>query len=626
MGIQGLSGLLADNSELFTDRFELTNTKVVIDGMCLIRFLHNSSKQDFMNVQFAGNYVRFGEIVAEFFRNLQANNVQAYVILQGSGRTYQHSEDDKRSRDKFRCLRLEQLVNYSREFSETSKTRGDWFIDWFPVLTHLTFTNVLKELKIPCITSLFHSDTTIAKVANELNCPVLSSESNFYMFDLNSGFISFSTIQLDADRLKDDDIISGRLYFRSNLLQMFNLLPEVLPFFAVVVGSNFRKRASGNSDKIFDTLTKLKYKSRNCVKMATKTGSKFRMVQLLNWLNGRTLEKATCEFFSILRDDQEEIVIQAALKLTSDNYGLNDSLNCALVHLRGYICKQSHEQLVEDRLGHQHFMQNKMAVEFINSNWIKEVAELTLIRETWSQLELDNYDQDSAIMVTIPMLGDLISITSDSKHQDDSLITIHDWCRSDVAEQEICQFQIQVSSGFANMVNYDSLSSLASEQRFHLALAILKSSSRTLDDIEHKLHVTCGLQVELARELALMVLILRYIRSLLPKTESVNMEYFMLSVIKSIVHYMRQNVNITITAIRKEMSTKQRLEAVYLLNIVQRIVKIFGQINLTLGCTLPTIKPEKYFNSVYITNLYADYLQTQFVSETDVTILTITET
>ncbi|KAI1283071.1 Protein asteroid -like protein 1 [Halotydeus destructor] len=614
MGIQGLSSLLADNSKLFTESFELRNTKVVIDGRSLIRFLHESSRQDFMNVQFAGNFVRFAEIVTDFFRNLQANNVQAYVILHGAGRTYQHSDEDKRSRDEFRSLRLKHLVKYSKDFQETREKLGDWFEDWFPVLTFSTFKNVLKELNIPCITSLFNSDTTIAKVANELNCPVLSSESNFYMFDLNGGFISFSTIKLDADSLKDDDIISGRLYFRSNLLQMFNLRPEVLPFFAVVVGSNFRKRASGSTDKIFNTLTKLKYRLR--VKMAAESGSKFLMLQLLNWLNGKTLEDATRGFFRLLQDDKEETVIQAAVKLTTDHYILHDALVCALTHLRGEICEQSHEQLVEDRSGVKHFMQNKMAVEFINGNWIAEVAELKFSREMWSPLELDDYDQDSTIMVTIPMLRDLITITSESQRQDDSPITIHDWCRGDSDEPEICQFEIQVSSDFTKLVNYDSLSSLSTDQRLQLALAILRSSE-TLDEIGNKLQVTCNLQIEPSRELALMVLILRYVRDLLPKIESVNMEYFMLSVIKSIVHYMKRSEDITIAEVRKEMNSKQRLDSVHMLNTVQRIVEIFGQINLTLGCPLPTIKPEKYLNCVHITNLYVDRNETSGLSTTD---------
>ncbi|KAI1283069.1 Protein asteroid -like protein 1 [Halotydeus destructor] len=625
MGIKGFARLISDNSEQFTEPFELSNTELVIDGLDLVRFLYNSSKREFMNVQFAGNHVSFGRTVEAFFRNLQTNNVQAYVILHGAATSHIHNHDDKAIRDYSRAYRLEDLVKYSKDFLATNESLDGVYVDWFPVLSLETFKNVLKELKIPCISVPLNCDTTLVKVANELKCPVLSGDSDFYMFPLTSGFVDFSSISCDSDDIKCDDIIRGRLYSRSRLLQMFDIDAEVLPLFAVICGNAYRKRHPNVPDKIFGYLSRLNNRKDIRVELVMSSGARVRMVQLLTWLKRKTLQDATRDFFRRLQDGEER-TLRAALELTIGNFNLVDGLDCALNHLQGSPCEESHEQAVVDRTGHEHVMPNNMAVEFINSNWIKEVAELKLIRETWSQLELDDYDQDSAIMVTIPMLGDLISITSESTHQDDSLITIHDWYRGDSDSPSICQFQIQVSSGFTNMVNYDSLSSLASEQRFHLALAILKSSSKTLDDIEHKLHVTCNLQLELARELALMVLILRYIRSLLPKTESVNMEYFMLSVIKSIVHYMRQDVNITITAIRKEMSSKQRLEAVYLLNIVQRIVKIFGQINFTLGCPLPTIKPEKYFNSVYITNLYTDYLQTQFLSEMDRELIAIAET
>ncbi|KAI1283072.1 Protein asteroid -like protein 1 [Halotydeus destructor] len=621
MGIQGLSGLLADNSELFSEPFELKNTKVVIDGTCLLRFLHDSSNEHFMNVQFSGNYVHYGQIVTAFFSNLKANNVQAYVILPGAGKSYVQSENDKRSRDRFRSIRLTQLVTSSKKFLETNQALGDWFADWFPVLTREVFKHVLQELKIPCISVLFNSDTTIAKVANQLNCPVLSSETNFYMFDLKSGFVNFSSMQWDADGISNDDVISGRIYFRSTLVELFNLETEVLPFFAVVVGNSYRKKMM--DDKIFNSLRKLYWKTKTCVDMKTNSGNKALIVLLLTWLKGKTLEDAIRDFSRLLEDSDEEIVLQAALKLTRDSYSLLDALDCALIHLQGSACEERHEQLVDDRLGRRHFMQNKMAVEFITGNWIKEVVELKLMRETWSPLDIDDYDQDSAIMVTIPMLSDLISITSESTKQDDSLITVHDWLKTDSGDRETCSFDIEVSSDFTKMVNYDSISRLTLDQRSRLAFAILKSSPRTFATLQSSFGAICNLKVDLAKELALMVLILRYVRHLLPGKKPTDMQYFILSVVQCVIRYMRLDLDPETAKVRKGMSSKRRLESVYLLNIFQRIVKIFGQINVTLGRPLPAIKPERYLNGVYITNLHFDYTESHYLSSLDREILAV---
>ncbi|KAI1283179.1 Protein asteroid -like protein 1 [Halotydeus destructor] len=456
MGISGLSGLIADHREQFTEPFELKNTNVVIDGIDLIRFLYNSSSQEFLNVQFAGNYVSFGRIVSAFFRNLKANNVQAYVILHGAGKPYLQSEDEEQSRDDFRLESLRQMVEYSKVFHETNDSKDNWFIDLFPYLTFEVFRNVLMELSIPCIRTIFGGGATIANVANEVKGPVLSSRSDCYLLDLKHGFGNFAVMYWDVDNIKDDDIIRCEIYRRSTLINMFELKPEVLPFFAAILGTCRRKPGTASCHKLFDTIKRLNL-GKTDTSLTTTNMNQFRIVKLLTWLKGKTMLRARREFFNELQDNDLQMALEDTLKWTPDQFNLVDALDCALDHLSGVKCSKRHDQIVEDTSGQRHFMSDKMVVDFMEGNWIKEVVEIKLTREILPQFEIDDYDQTSATRFTWPMLLDLVSLTSESTERDDSKPTTIDWRYDESNVLEIQDFELQCRSESCSQLNYDSV-------------------------------------------------------------------------------------------------------------------------------------------------------------------------
>ncbi|KAI1283024.1 Protein asteroid -like protein 1 [Halotydeus destructor] len=260
MGIQSLTTFVQENSELFTEKFVLQNTDVVIDGFALLRMFLVHSKKEQFNAQFGGNYVYYGELIAKFFEKLKINNVQPYVILEGTEK-YQEGEEEIEQRNLIRVKRLRTLAELSKEYSEWKDTGGR---DMYPNLFSQVFKDVLKERKVPCIRTLYNSDNTIAQVANQLQCPVLSADSNNYIFDLPAGFINtynWST-EYDADEELNQEPIQCRIYRRSKLLQLFELKPEVLPLFAVVVGNNYRKRhwvaKFAEEDKIYSAIQRIR--------------------------------------------------------------------------------------------------------------------------------------------------------------------------------------------------------------------------------------------------------------------------------------------------------------------------------------------------------------------------------
>ncbi|XP_036366489.1 uncharacterized protein LOC118766812 [Octopus sinensis] len=83
----------------------------------------------------------------------------------------------------WRSTFADELIHTSQALAQ----RGSGNVTW--ALTSQTFLNVVKDLGIPCVAGDFESDSQIMLLANQWNCPVLSNESDFYIYDVTGGFI-----------------------------------------------------------------------------------------------------------------------------------------------------------------------------------------------------------------------------------------------------------------------------------------------------------------------------------------------------------------------------------------------------------------------------------------------------
>ena len=78
------------------------------------------------------------------------------------------------------------------------------------------------------------ADTEIASLACAWNCPVLSNDSDFFIFDIKAGYIPLSSInRTKADRFTAD------IFYRDKLASHFGIREEFLPLFASLVGNDY---------------------------------------------------------------------------------------------------------------------------------------------------------------------------------------------------------------------------------------------------------------------------------------------------------------------------------------------------------------------------------------------------
>ena len=236
MGVGGLTTFVDDNNHLLTDH-RLHDTRVVVDGNNLYHFLYFYYG---INFKYGGNLNDFAECVFTYFSSLRTCNIEPYVVFDGA-----YAMDDsklrtvmKRAKDK-----IAHCVSISRGH------RGKLI----PALAYDVFKNTLALLNIKHVTCMFEADDQIAALANEWNCPVMSNDSDFFIFDLKGGFIVFDYVNLQVLTDEKESDASGdkekynyllvQIYFTKNLIEAFPSLDKsMLPLLACLYGNDIVHR------------------------------------------------------------------------------------------------------------------------------------------------------------------------------------------------------------------------------------------------------------------------------------------------------------------------------------------------------------------------------------------------
>ena len=213
---------------------------LVIDGCSLCYHLYTF---DWIH---GGQYKEYHDIISEYFRALQSSAIESIVVFDGIDYTGEKSETIQKRYDS----KNEKVHNQFTDTSGsgvclpevTSQVDSDGVL---PLLASAVFYETLAELGVKCIRVDGEADKDIAQLANFYSCPVLSNDSDFFMFSLKGGFV-----HMDRFNWRAQPIIA-EVYHVTALMDQFNLAHENLRFIipailgndflpAVNVGSYFR--------------------------------------------------------------------------------------------------------------------------------------------------------------------------------------------------------------------------------------------------------------------------------------------------------------------------------------------------------------------------------------------------
>lgn len=275
MGVRGLTSFISKNSDRYLSNYKLQNTYLVVDGnnLAIQLYIWHCKAYDC----FGGDYDKYMKTVLDFFQVLEACSVTPLVIFDGSYENRKLKTIFKRFRDR---IKLIQKLD--------SRTEG--FVKVFPLFIRHLFVSILKKLNVKIVRCELEADNEIANVARYLNCPVLSYDSDFFIFDVP--YVPFSTMELRTvlDKKSKLKYIPCQIYTLDKFLQSFGGLEKsTLPLLAVLLGNDYVKVSTFNKFYSQIKLEKRKF---------AKSKQQQRIVALIKWLQTETFESAVNKVLS----------------------------------------------------------------------------------------------------------------------------------------------------------------------------------------------------------------------------------------------------------------------------------------------------------------------------------------
>ncbi|KAL7835796.1 hypothetical protein SRHO_G00281430 [Serrasalmus rhombeus] len=299
MGVQRLKSYMEGKNDVLKRRY-FRNSKLIIDGSNLYHSLYFRSPLDQVH---GGEYESFEKVVSRFFANLTICKIEPYVVLDGGDDISDKKFDTLKQRTQDRIKRADAL----------SKGRQG---EVLPILVKNVFKQVLRKLKVPLIQCVAEADWEAAALANEWNCPVLSNDSDFFIFDIKGGFLPLSDFywrKVKSMKQSNKKYILASWYSVSNLCSTFNCMNKhLLPIFATILGNDY-----AHLDKTLFP---------NWTKFSLIPGVNRNIDGLLRWLSCHKGPKdAIKALLSMITNPRDSVMVCKVLKEGLQEYRLTPS-------------------------------------------------------------------------------------------------------------------------------------------------------------------------------------------------------------------------------------------------------------------------------------------------------------
>lgn len=296
MGVRGLTTYINCNESAFLQTFFLHDSCLVIDGHSLCAQLYRR-----LNCfsAFGGDYDKFAAHVKAFFKNLRKCNITSYVIFDGSY---------EQRKLKTAYSRLRSKINGASRLDPV--TQG--CLQIFPLLMRDVFIEALTDLSISYTVCELEADDEIAAMARYLNCPVLSYDSDFFIFNVQ--YIPFNTLETKPKLLEENNnifVLECKMYKVEKLIDHFGSFnSELLPLLATLLGNDYVEK------RVFDKF----FAELKIPKSKKKKNDQQRCIHgIFQWLQNETLESAISKIIGRLKKGEKSKVLYI-LKKSIEGY------------------------------------------------------------------------------------------------------------------------------------------------------------------------------------------------------------------------------------------------------------------------------------------------------------------
>ena len=171
MGVKGLSSLLKDYSQIYQD-IRFRDSKLLVDGTNLAYNLYDMANLD---QNHGGEYLAYQVQIQALFKALIDCEIKAYVVIDGGSGTSDIKLDTRMDRQRARLENIPAALK--------GKKMGI-----FPPSIMSVFEQTLNDMKVPLVKCFGEADGQLAALAKEWSFPVLSGDTDFFIYALPKGF------------------------------------------------------------------------------------------------------------------------------------------------------------------------------------------------------------------------------------------------------------------------------------------------------------------------------------------------------------------------------------------------------------------------------------------------------
>jgi hypothetical protein len=223
------------------------------------------------NCAFGGDYDKYASCVRNFFSLLKRCNVTSLVIFDGGYETRKLPTVRARLKNRLSTAKIVTPATQSK-------------FKCFPLLMYDVFRNLLNNMEISFAQCDYEADAEIAAIAQRLGCPVLSYDSDFYVYDVL--YIPFSTVVLEPEQygsIHTRNYIDCQIYNIETFTDTLGGLDKsLLPVMAALLGNDYIEH------RVFENfLSQFKLPKNSSVSKTQR-----QIIGLCEWLRKETTETA----------------------------------------------------------------------------------------------------------------------------------------------------------------------------------------------------------------------------------------------------------------------------------------------------------------------------------------------
>lgn len=318
MGVRGLHSFLKSNPDLFAEQMSLTNTNLVIDANNLLCYLFavlclDNNSPYYRNDIYGGDFIAYCDAVRNFFKNLEKCAITPILVFDGSVIGKTELNDFVASKEKVVLQRGLEKFNTAKSITEFPSQTDNRLL--LPQRLNNVFKIIVNELGIQKIQAPYEADTHIARVANDLNCPVLTNDSDFIIYDLKQGFIMIDFFHFKTPIVDR----SGRTFIDCLMFSQAKVaksLPgfqrENMPLLSVLLGNDYVE--PGTFDRVIGAICN-QYDGRIMVRNFNHR----RIASLLTWMSRRSLQESIDYILSLVHHNYRQR-LETCIRMFLRNY------------------------------------------------------------------------------------------------------------------------------------------------------------------------------------------------------------------------------------------------------------------------------------------------------------------